>query len=42
MGEGGRYNEWERAGGIRSGGGAGGIRSVGGAGGIVSGRGREV
>ena len=33
MGEGGRYNERERAGGIRSGGGAGGI---------MSGRGREV
>ena len=33
MGEGGRYNEWERAGGIRSRGGAGGIRS---------GRGRNV
>ena len=33
MGEGGMYNEWERAGGIRNGGGAGGIRS---------GRGRNV
>ena len=33
MGEGGMYNEWERAGGIRSGRGAGGI---------MSGRGRNV
>ena len=42
MGEGGRYNEWERAEGKRSGRGAGGIRSGGGAGGIRNGRGRKV